>query len=1186
MQLTAICRVRSWGSRNLTQKVFRVMKLTAILLLSAGLAASAKGTSQTVTLDVKNVPIQKVFKEVIRQTGVSIVYSEALLKDVPPVTINVKKVPLKDVLDICFNNQDIEYVIKDNTVEVRVKNIGTNSLSGLFNLPLAPIDVHGRVVNEKGEPVVGATVQVRGEKDKGTTTDDYGYFILKGVDENATVVISAVNIETFEVKVNGKTDLVTLKAKTKIISSDEVKVNTGYQILKPNEVTGSVEIISRKQLDQRIETNLFNKLEGITNGLVFNKDPNTGLNKLRIRGESTIFGYQDPLLVIDNFPYPIQNINDINPNDVESVTILKDAAAASIYGARAGNGVIVITTKSGKVNQPLRLSITSNITITGKPELFYTPRLSPSQIIDEEISQFAMGHYNGLLSDINKGAVPPVVEILNNRSLGLISAADSAAQIDALRKNDWRNEALKDLYRKTVSQQYQMNLSGGSSKVNYYFSAGYDQSLSGLIGNQNNRITLSNRTVYRPFKKFEFNISLNYNEQKSVSNGISETQISNLYPYMKFADDNGNPLPIPQHRITWEDTIVNHGFVDMKYYPLNERNYASTISKQFNTRFLTQLQYTILRGLNISGSYQYYRSGNRLKNVLSEQNYFIRNNFNRFAIVSSQGDYTGTNYPFGGQLNLVSSDQLGHSGRFQIDYSQKWINHSVLAIAGYEVQETKTEGSSSKFYGYDDFNGSYVIPDYTTFYPTYVGETQVGTAQIGPVANNVSPYRLDRFRSYYANATYSYKNRYNFYANARLDQANIFGVQTNRKGTPLWSIGGRWEINKEKFYAGKVSDLVPELSLRITYGYQGNISPTAVAATTIRYDGNANYTGLPFAVIQNYPNPELRWEKIGQMNVGLKFVGKNNVVSGSIEYFRKNGKDMLGNSPVDPTTGISTMLGNFSDISSKGLDILLTTKNIDREFKWITTFIFNYAAEKVTRYDIEFGPSSTTTSYFVPTPIVGYPLYSVFSYHWGGLDPTNGNPRIVLHDTLNQSYTFATQSQIKMGDLKFNGRYNPPFAGSLTNSFSWKSIGLTFNITYKMGHYFRRSSINYADFLNDWRYGHSDYALRWQRPGDEQNTNVPSSIYPQTNGIRDQYYLQSDILVEKADHIRLQFVDLNYSFNNRLLKKLKMQNLTFHFYASNLGILWRANDKKIDPDYPYLDYPPSRSFSLGINATF
>lgn len=1177
MQLTAICRVHSWGQRFKTQKLYRVMKLTAIFLLTAGLGASAKGISQTVTLDMKNTPVQQVFKEVIRQTGVSIVYNEALLKDVPPVTINVKNVPLKEVLDMCLSNLDIEFSITDNTVEVR-KKIATDKFENVFQLPPPSIDVYGRVVNNQGNPVEGATITVKGTNRR-VSTDANGNFNIAGVDGNAILVISAVNIETFEVKINGKADLGTLNAKNKIIEGENVTISTGYQHLSPNEVTGSVVSISNEQLDQRVSSTILDKLEGITNGLVFNKDPLDGTSKLRIRGESTIFGYTNPLLVVDNFPYPYEKINDINPNDVENITILKDAAAASIWGAQAGNGVIVITTKHGRANQPLRVELNANTTITKKPDLFYKPYISPSDYIDIETFLFNQGFYSGSLSDPNIPAVSPVVEILNSRAMGLISASDSASQINALRRNDWRNEYLNYLYRTAITQQYQISLSGGGSKVGYYFSAGYDKELANVIGNDNTRITFNNRTTYAPLKNLDIQVELDYLENTRISNGILSIG-SGYYPYMQLKDENANQLAIPQHRAVWEDTIANHGFLNWKYYPLQEREMQDNNIKSYSTRLGASIRYTFFRGLSADASYQYYRSIESYRSLINSESFYIRNQMNRFAIISN-GNYIGSNYPAGGQLNLLTNNIVNQNGRLKLNYNYEWRSNKVTAIAGIDINENQSESNSSRFYGYDASTGSFTAPNVFTSYSTFPsGSSTIDATTMG--LSNAGTTK--RFRSYFSNVTYAYKEKYSIYGSARLDQANIFGVKTNEKGTPLWSLGGKWNITKEKFYNLKQ---LPLLGLRLTYGYQGNLPQSAVAIVTFKYGNPATYTGLPTATINNYPNPELRWEKLRQLNIGLDFSTKNETISGYVEYFTKSGKDLIGDAPIDPTTGIAFLRGNFSDMKSMGFDILMNTQNIKTShFRWGTTFIFNYAAEKVTRYDNQITPLSFLSSYSLIVPHVGYPLHSVFSYQWAGLDPLTGDPRIILGDTINKSYTTGTTNGIKFNDLVFSGRYNPPYAGSLLNNFTWKNLSLSINIAYKFGHYFIRNSINYAAFVSSWMGGHTDYNLRWQKPGDEQFTNVPSFIYPITSQLRDNFYLNSNVLVQKGDHVRLQYINLNYRFNNSILKKLKLQDLNIYFYANNLGILWRANKYGIDPDYPYLSSPPSKSFSFGIKTSF
>lgn len=350
---------------------------------------------------------------------------------------------------------------------------------------------------------------------------------------------------------------------------------------------------------------------------------------------------------------------------------------------------------------------------------------------------------------------------------------------------------------------------------------------------------------------------------------------------------------------------------------------------------------------------------------------------------------------------------------------------------------------------------------------------------------------------------------------------------------------------------------------------------------------NASYTGLPFAAINNVPNPDLRWERTGQLNIGVDVGSRNNIISGRLEYFRKKGNDLIGDGIIDPTTGISQLRGNFSDMKSHGFDIELKSVNINgSNFKWSTNLIFNYSSEKVTRFDVNYGALTYFNAFATGRPLVGKPLYSVYSYQWGGLDPATGDPRVILADTLNKTHSTQTTNNVKMQDLVYSGRYNAPIFGSLFNNFRWKGLGLTFNIIYKFNYVFRRTSINYSALAsNGWKTGHKDFVLRWKQPGDEKLTNVPSIVYP-ANATRDAFYNQSELLIEKGDHIRLQFVNLNYEFENKLLKQISIQGLRLYFYVNNVGILWRANDKGIDPDYPFMTYPPARTYSFGIKARF
>jgi TonB-dependent SusC/RagA subfamily outer membrane receptor len=325
-------------------QIWKVMKLTFILLTAAFLQVSAKGHSQTVTFSGKDVPLLKVFTAIKSQTGYVFFYDANLLREAKPVTIDLKNAPLEKALEQTFIDQPLSWTIINKTITISKKITGSVLAEADISLPPPPIEVKGIVINENGEPVL-ATILVKG-KSSGTNTNSKGEFLLADVEENTILVISGVNIETIEVRVNGRSDLGVITARIKVTQSDVVILSTGYQDLPKERVTGSFVKIDNQLVNRRVSTDILSRLDGITSGLIFNTNRRQA-NDISVRGRSTIFANDKPLIVVDNFPYD-GDINNINPNDIESINILKDAAAASIWGARAGNGVIVIVTKKGR----------------------------------------------------------------------------------------------------------------------------------------------------------------------------------------------------------------------------------------------------------------------------------------------------------------------------------------------------------------------------------------------------------------------------------------------------------------------------------------------------------------------------------------------------------------------------------------------------------------------------------------------------------------------------------------------------------------------------------------------------------------------------------------------------------------------------------------------------------------------
>jgi len=1047
------------------------------------------------------------------------------------------------------------------------------------------LTVKGRIVNENGEGVI-ATITIKG-KNLSVSTDADGYFELKDVDKDATLIITGVNIEDYEIKVRGRNDLGVISAKIKIIEGENVQVlSTGYQQIPKERATGSFSQPDKKMFNDRVSTDVISKLEGITSSVLFNTPGITGGKdaQISIRGRSTIFANSQPLIVVDNFPYE-GDIRNLNPNDIESINILKDAAAVSIWGVRAGNGVIVITTRKGKFDQPLRVSFNTNITVSKKPDLFYDPNfLMSSDFIEVEKFLFGQNLYNGAINN-GYGEISPAVDILRQQRIGAITAAEATLKTDSLKNFDLRNDLSKYFYRKALNQQYALNLSGGSKKNSYYFSLGYDKNLFSQVGNSYDRITIGVSNTFALIKNLSFATGINYVQTNAEADNSLTSLLGafkgRIYPYAQVIDRAGNYLSVvSRFSPLFTQNALNNGYMDWRFYPLQElrENLNETKVRGNDLRVTGNLSYTIIKGLNAEVKYQYQNYSTENKTLRRPESFYTRNLINMYSVINSGGKVIDYNIKPGGILsgtnNLIESNNL----RGNFTYNKNIGRHDISAIAGIEVREITGESNNSIHYGYDESTGTFQNINSTTSFLI----NPYGSNATIPIAATSLQRTTDRFRSYFGNAAYTYNNRYTFSISGRIDGSNYFGVRTNQKNVPLWSAGGKWDASREPFYNLK---WIPVLKLRASYGYSGNLDKTVGAITTFRYsDITSQLSNLIYARINTLGDPELRWEKMGILNFGIDFGLKKNIVQGSLEYYRKKGKDMMGDAIVDPTTGVTQFRGNFSNMSGNGVDVNITSININQKFKWFTTVIFNWNTDKVTKYDGKIFPSNLIGADKSLYPHVGNPVFGIYSFKWGGLDSTGAPRGYDAQLQLSKSYS-SLVNPATFDELVYHGPGRPQVFGGIINHFSYNGFSLSLSIGYKLHYYFRARSINYRDLYVS-AIGHRDFAKRWQKPGDEKITNVPSM--PKLAGFnanRDLFYNASEVNVKKGDHIRLQDINLSYTLSKGNAPGLPFESVQLYLYLNNVGLIWKANKDGLDPDYPS-GIPIPRSLSLGVKTNF
>jgi len=1039
------------------------------------------------------------------------------------------------------------------------------------------MQLRGKIVDPQGQALAGATIMLANGVKIFSAPD--GTFVVELGVEKTELTVSHLGMQTKVITTSWKAQLepllIVMESKPDLLQ--EVELATGYQKLSKGKSTGSYELIDNALLNRSVGVNVIERLRDVVPGLIFNTDPaaQSSGNSISIRGQHTIFASAKPLVVLDNFPFE-GDISNINPNDVESITVLKDAAAASIWGARAGNGVIVITTKKGRFNSPLNVFVNVNTSLSANPDLYYQPKINTAEVIGIERQLFANGFYTNKENSLFNAPLSPVVELLIAARKGQLNATELEGRLSEFARVDNRKDIQKYLYQNGLNQQYALGVNGGGDQHHFQLSAGYDHNRASTAGNSYTRATVKFDQQLRFFKdRLELHAGLLYTATDAANNnpGTAGLAIEDVaYPYLAITDQNGQAVPISNYRSSFLTEREGMGFLDWRYRILDELALANNRTKGTGLLLNTGLKFKLGAAWNLEMNYQYGSSSSERNDNKALASYYVRDQINRFTQLALDGSMV-LPIPKGDILDYGLNTMNNNNLRAQLNLDKRWAAHQLIGIAGWEARSQSNLNRFGRFYGYDQEHITHKLVDYLridfplSYYP--------GVAS--GIANFDGQRKLvDHNLSYYSNLSYNYAGRYTFSASARLDQSNLFGVQANQKGVPLYALGAAWNLDSESFY--KVPWL-SELRLRASFGYNGNVDKSLSAYTTANYITGAQGTNLNYALVVNPPNPDLRWERVQIINLGLDFAVIGNNLTGSVEVYRKRGFDIIGQAPYAPASGISTFKGNTANTTGNGVDVTLNGLLAKGKVKWNTTGIFSYGYDRVSRYQLK------PTVAISQVPVEGNSLYAVYAYQWAGLDPQTGDPQGYLNGELSKDYTriiaAATPSQVKN-----MGSFRPTYFGAIRNTLNYGNFNLSANISYRLGYVFRRNSISYVNTLtglNDLGLssGHGDYILRWQKPGDENHTIVPSASAA-ASANRDQFYRFSEVLVEPGDHVRLQDINISFGLDPKGKLQSHIKRINFYVYLSNLGILWRKTKSGLDPDYYTSAYVPLRTIAAGI----
>ncbi|WP_276346244.1 TonB-dependent receptor [Daejeonella sp. JGW-45] len=810
-------------------------------------------------------------------------------------------------------------------------------------------------------------------------------------------------------------------------------------------------------------------------------------------------------------------------------------------------------------------------------------QISSSDYIDVEMMLYGKGFYNSQINSTGRPFLSPVIELLIQRSAGTKSPAEVEKEINSLRSEDVRADFDRYIYGNSVSQQYALSLRGGSNMMAWALSAGFDNNSSSLDETYK-RTNLRFHHNLKPLKDLQITTGIYFTRSNTGSGKPSFSSMSfkaggAVHPYASLADEQGNSLALAKtYRQSYIETAGAGKLLDWKYYPLEDYKHNTNIINLQDVIANLGINYKLFDGFNADLKYQYNRQQTEGRNLQDEESYFAREMVNLYTQINPSTGAITYKVPRGSVLDTKNALLDAHQVRGQFTYDRNWKAHALTLLAGSEIRHAQNNANVQRVYGYNQNILTRGNVDFTNPYPHFI----TGSSDLIPDLSGMNE-TVNNFVSFYGNGAYTWQDRYTVSLSARKDASNLFGLKTNDKWNPLWSAGLSWAISREEFYKW---DRLPYLKLRASYGFSGNIDPQKSALTTIEFvSGISPYTLSPYSRFNNYANPSLTWETSRMVNIGLDFMAVNNRLTGSLEYYTKKGSNLFGNSSLDYTSGINSVIRNVASMKGSGADLTLNSLNVDSKFKWSSHLNLSYNRDEVTAYYLANRVGSNFVG-AVPriAGIEGKPVFSIFSYRWAGLDPTTGDPMGYVDGTRTKDYTRLTGNSTLIEHLNYHGPALPRWFGSVGNTWTWNNISLSARLTFKAGHYFRRSSIQYFTLFNN-NKGHADFNVRWQTPGDESRTTVPSMTYP-LSSLRDNFYGNSEVLVEKADHVRFQYLNLGYALNKSQWKSLPVKNLNLFLNINNLGVLWTANKSGIDPEYGNDTFTllPAKTLTFGLRT--
>lgn len=1016
----------------------------------------------------------------------------------------------------------------------------------------------GIVIDIEGEPLPGVTVTQEGTANAVATDVDGKYSI--SVPKGSNVVFSYIGKDPVTITVNESKDYnVTLYDNETML--DEVMI-TGYSTISKAQSTGAFQKISGETLQLRRMDNLSDILEGNIAGFVDGK----------IRGVTTMNAIANPLVVIDGFPVENSSLNrvgqtsegmpDLNPEDIESVTVLKDAAAASIYGARAANGVIVITTKKAMQGRP-EVSFSATWT-TQKYSQYVDNRTNSADVVAIE-RQWA-SQYPDLVAggesaakvadDLRLGAIPSQgVSTLLDMYTGAISMADGDAKLNALAAMGYNyyNQVADYGKRNPFHQQYNVRVAQSSDRNSFNASATYWKHNFEDInhGDHSLGININDQMKIADWVTADFGAYIRYGREKIQNYNLLNPGF-NFLPYDGLVAADGSYIDAPaQGEANRRETIEQYGMVPETLTPMNELKWDISKAKSLETRVFAKLRFDFTSWLNYTVQFQYETGNTDTEYLQNRYSHDVIGMLNNYV---TQNQWTGGlqyNLPEGDVMYRTAQKQRGYDFRQQLNFNYRFGDlHNLLVFIGQEVRDNRITFTDNTYFGYDPELLSWKPYDQDAL--SYYFSALLGASSLD-MNNLESMHEIsNRFVSFYGNASYSLADKYNLTGSLRWDRSNLWGTSSKYQNKPIWSVGASWNINRESFF--NEIDWVNNLQVRASYGIGGNIGRnTAPYMTAQYYPGSLGTTGNVIAP----PNKDIRWEKTRTINFGVDFDLLRNRLWGSIDIYHKKSTDLLAVINGSPTQGFgyTTLTTNNGAMNNSGFELNLSGQIIrNSELTWTSTLLYALNHNKVKKISIQ--PSNYDSRLTLPTsyPTIGNPYNAIYAYRWAGVS-ADGEPQIY-----DAEGNVTTENIRDVNAIVYSGSTVPVHSGSFNNVVRWKGLEFSAMVTFAFGHKIRETLTPNISMTSG-RISSTNKAIMnaWTKPGDEAHTDVPRLLFTNDtdnyNSYRNSLYRYSDLFIYDASNIRIRDLGVAYILPANLSRSAYLRLVKFRFSLENVATI-------------------------------